>query len=185
MNDKDLITDYLIDTQDPVTLDDFLRQRCPNALVQGRGTSDGIVYREGYPVVRVFGDAAQFRLVMRVNYYPMVKEIPLDEQGQPSIDVGPLERRHPEIYGEEAKLREEQRREQAFYRQENAAFCQRVQDWMVRDQMAWRHGGWISASERLRLMVWRLSSMNTKVWIGICMCATCSLLGAVEPNTHF
>lgn len=63
-------TDFLVQTGNPEMLDDTLAQ-LPGmyARVIGRTTPGGIQYKEGYPVVRVFGDTGWFRFAMEQQGY--------------------------------------------------------------------------------------------------------------------
>lgn len=149
MSDLVRIVDFLVDTADPEWVDDLLRQHSPNACVQGRGMPGGIVYREGYPVVRVFGDLSRFQFVIALYGIAVVKEIPLDHRGQPTSLVGPLQRGEPggeermnpriswekweEQLAELRRLREQRRNEEvkAEHMQQHARDIQRVRARMV------------------------------------------------------
>jgi hypothetical protein len=70
-------TDFLMESANPEALDDAL-QSLPMMLARviGRGLPEGIAYREGYPVVRVFGDIGFFKFAMESQgYCKIIKQL--------------------------------------------------------------------------------------------------------------
>jgi hypothetical protein len=77
MEDQIKATDFLVETGNPERLDDTL-QALPmmHAFVVGRGVPGDIAYREGYPVVRVFGDTGFFKFaVENQGYCKIIKQL--------------------------------------------------------------------------------------------------------------
>lgn len=68
MNPADY-TDFLVETKNPERLDDTLQQLPMNAFVVGRGVPGGILYIDGYPVVRVFGNPGFFKFAVESQGY--------------------------------------------------------------------------------------------------------------------
>ncbi len=70
-------TDFLVETGNPERLDDTL-QALPmmRAFVVGRGVPGGIAKKDGYPVVRVFGDTGFFKFaVEHQGYCKIIKQL--------------------------------------------------------------------------------------------------------------
>ncbi len=63
-------TDFLVESSNPERLHDML-QELPllRAFILGRGTPSGIIYRDGYPIVRVFGSTALFKRAVETQGY--------------------------------------------------------------------------------------------------------------------
>jgi hypothetical protein len=77
MSDQVPFTYFLVEAENPERLDDTL-QGLPQmrARVVGRGTPSGILYIEGHPVVKVFGDASWFeRAVETQGYCKLIKQV--------------------------------------------------------------------------------------------------------------
>lgn len=77
MKDITEATDFLVETGNPTYLDDTLQQ-LPNmhAFVVGRGVPGGFAMREGYNVVRVFGDTSWFKFaVEHQGYCKIIKQL--------------------------------------------------------------------------------------------------------------
>ncbi len=77
MDDQIKVADFLVETGNPLALEDTL-QHLPNmhARVVGRGVLGGIVKQEGYYVVRVFGDPGWFKFaVEQQGYCKIIKQL--------------------------------------------------------------------------------------------------------------
>lgn len=82
MEDITQHTDFLVESGNPEYLDDTLQQLpMMRAYVLGRGLPGGIMKREGYPIVRVFGDTKWFKYAVgQQGYCRIIKEIEREKE---------------------------------------------------------------------------------------------------------